>query len=207
MKTITDITPQVKNPKRCSIFLDGEFFCGLSLEAVMKNRLKIGARISATQLEEIQLESDRVIALDKAMTFLSGAIKTEKQTRDYLKEKGFSPLVVNFVMDKLNEYGYIDDGEYAKRYVETYSNKKGARLMKMELAKKGVNRVAVDEVVDEIGDQSAAVTEIARKYIRGKDLSDVKTGQKLYRYLLSKGFSYDDARVALDAVKLEQEDM
>ena len=37
MKIITEITPQVKNPKRCSIFLDGEFFCGMALETVMKN--------------------------------------------------------------------------------------------------------------------------------------------------------------------------
>jgi hypothetical protein len=55
---ITDITPQVKSASRCNIFLDGEFFCGMSLETVMKNRLKVGSRVDERTLERIQLESE-----------------------------------------------------------------------------------------------------------------------------------------------------
>ena len=41
MKKITDIKEQAKNKKRVSIYLDGEFYCGLDLVTAVKNRLKI----------------------------------------------------------------------------------------------------------------------------------------------------------------------
>ncbi len=199
-KTITAITPQVKDAKRCNIYLDGEFFCGMPLEVVVKNRLKVGISVSEERLEELQLECERSQAIDRAMTFLSGAVKTEKQTRDHLKEKGYTPLVINSVIDKLNEYGFLNDGEYAKRYAESYSGKKGARLIKLELMRKGVTEDAAEEAADGIGSQTQTVMQIADKYMRGKE-PDLKTLQKLYRHVISKGFSFDDAKEAVDKYK------
>ena len=205
MKIITEITPQVKNPKRCSIFLDGEFFCGMTLETVMKNRLKVGMSVTKEELEQIQLDSERTAALDKAMTFLSGSVKTEKQTRDYLKDKGYTYAVINYVADKLKEYGFLNDGYYAKRFAESYSDKKGVRLIKNELRKKGVSEDDAELAVADIGDQAEAALVIAEKYMRGKE-RDLKTRQKLYRHLLSKGFTYDDAKSAYEKIFNDQYD-
>lgn len=200
MRTITAITPQVKNAKRCNIFLDGEFFCGMGLETVMKNRLKAGMQIEDSVLENIQLESEKNVALDKAMTFLSGAVKTEKQVRDYLKEKGFTPLVISYAIEKLNGYGFLNDADYARRYAETYADKKGIMLIKQELKKKGVSDSDAEDALAILQDQSEAAAVIAEKYMRGKT-PDAKTLQKLYRHLLSKGFSFDDARLAVEKYK------
>ena len=49
MKKITDIKPPVKNKTRCSIFLDNAYYCGLELETVMRNRLKIGTEIQPSE--------------------------------------------------------------------------------------------------------------------------------------------------------------
>jgi regulatory protein len=204
MRTITDITPQVKSASRCNIFLDGEFFCGMSLETVMKNRLKVGSRVDERTLERIQLESEMHTALDKAMTYLSGSVKSEKQVKDYLKEKGFTLPVVNEVCEKLNEYGFLNDGYYAQRYVESYATKKGVRLIRTELRRKGLKEEDVDEAISELGDQSDAALAIAEKYMRGKE-PDMKNVQKLYRHLLSKGFTYDDAKSAVDRIKQDEE--
>ena len=204
MKTVTAITPQVKNAKRCNIFLDGEFFCGLSLETVMKNRLKVGMTVDEKALEKMQLESEYSAALDKALTYISAAVKSEKQTRDYLKEKGYTPLVIGRVLEKLREYGFVDDGDYARRYAETYSGKKGAFLIKRELRAKGISDEISEDVVSGLGDQAEAAKEIARKYMRGKE-PDMKTVQKLYRHLLSKGYSYDDAKSAVEEIKSTDE--
>ncbi|MBP5193820.1 MAG: RecX family transcriptional regulator [Clostridia bacterium] len=205
MRIVTAITPQVKNAKRCNIFLDGEFFCGLSLETVMKNRLKVGAAVDERTLEKIQLDSERSAAMDKAMTYLSGAVKSEKQTRDYLKEKGYVPLVINYVLEKLKEYGFVDDGDFARRYAETYAEKKGAFLIKKELKTKGIADEISEEALSALGSQSEAAARIAEKYMRGKE-ADLKTVQKLYRHLLSKGFSYDDAKAAVEAIRSSNED-
>lgn len=202
MRVITAITPQVKDAKRCNIFLDGEFFCGMTLEAVMKNRLRVGTSVTEEQLEQIQLQNERSAALDKALNHLTASVKTVKQIRDFLRDKGYTPAVINYVVDKLKEYGFLSDEDYARRFTETYSSKKGVKLMRVELRRKGVAEEIVDGVLDDVGSQVEAAVVLAKKYMKGKE-ADLKTVQKLYRHLLSKGFTYDDARTAVLSVTNE----
>ena len=82
MSEITAITPQVKDKTRCNIFVDGRFYCGLTLEAAVRSRLKAGQTIDPARLAEIQLESERGAALDKALHFIAATQKTEKQIQD-----------------------------------------------------------------------------------------------------------------------------
>lgn len=199
MKTITAITPQTKAPDRCNIYLDGEFFCGMSLLTVMKNRLKVGTKIDAKAIEEIQLQTEKDEALDKAMTLLSSFEKTEKQVRDYLKTKGYTPLVISYVTDKLCEYGFLSDESFAERYADAYAKKKGARLIALELKRKGIAEDTATAATDKLGDQTEFAVQLAEKYIKNKKL-DIKTKQKLYRHLLSKGFSYEEVQSAIDRV-------
>ena len=70
MNEITAITPQIKDKRRCNIYVDGRFYCGLTLEATIKNRLKVGQVISPEKLSEIQLESEKNTAFDKALTHI-----------------------------------------------------------------------------------------------------------------------------------------
>ena len=79
MNEITEITPQAKDKKRCNVYVDGRFCCGLTLETVVKNRLKVGKIITQEELGEIQLESERATAFDKALTHLSTTRKTETE--------------------------------------------------------------------------------------------------------------------------------
>ena len=87
MATITDIKPQVKDKLRCNIYLDGRFYCGIKLETVMKNRLKVGNEITEQELSALQMESEKAVALDKAMTYLSRAPKTKKKSRAILRKR------------------------------------------------------------------------------------------------------------------------
>ena len=206
MKRITSIETQVKNAKRCSIFLDGEFFCGLTLEAVVLNRLKEGMMVEEQTLVNIQLDSEKQTALDKAMTYLTASVKTEKQVCDYLLGKGYTQAVIDYVIEKLNGYGFLSDEDYARRYVETYSKSKGVRLIKTELKRKGVSDEDMQNAVEEIQGQSETAIAIAEKYMRGK-VADIKTVQKLYRHLLSKGFTYDDAKCAVEKIKLNEDEI
>ncbi len=207
MNEITAITPQVKDKTRCSIYIDGRFFCGLTLETAVKNRLKVGQSIAPERLEEIQLESEKNTAFDKALTHLSATRKTEKQIRDFLTKKGYLPVVCDFVVDKLRAYDFINDADYAKAYAESAVKKKGGRLIRMELKNKGLSEETIDGALDaqEEGAELGAATELAKKYMRGKPW-DKPTLQKAYRYLMGKGFDYDVIKEALSALgELDEE--
>lgn len=200
MNEITAITPQVKDKTRCNIYVDGRFCCGLTLETVVKNRLKVGQIVTQEQLEEMQLESEKHTALDKALHFLSATRKTEREIRTYLTKKGYLPAVIEYVIEKLREYGFINDGEYAEAYTESAAKRKGGRLIRMELKNKGLSDEAIDGALSELDSEQELETakRILEKYMRGKT-ADKETLQKAYRYLMSKGFDYEVAKAAIDA--------
>ncbi|MBQ7923673.1 MAG: RecX family transcriptional regulator [Clostridia bacterium] len=198
MNEITAITPQVKDKRRCNIYIDGRFYCGLTLETTVKNRLKVGQTVSPETLSQIQLESEKNTALDKAMTHLSAARKTEKQIRDFLSKKGYLEAVADYVVDKLNDYGFLNDKEYAESYVEFAAKKKGVRLIRAQLRGKGLSEEDVDAALSGMDEENqiAAAKEILQKYMRGKE-TDKTTLQKATKYLMGKGFEYEVAKEAV----------
>ncbi len=200
MNEITAITQQAKDKTRCNIYIDGRFCCGMRMDTVVKNRLKVGTSVSQEGLAALQMESEKDTAFDKALTHLSATRKTEKQIRDFLTKKGYLPAVVDYAVDKLRAYSFIDDAEYAEAYIEHASKRKGGRLIRMELKSKGLSDEAVEGALSTLDDGQELLTakEILGKYLRGKT-SDRETMQKAYRYLMGKGFSYDVAKEALTA--------
>ena len=198
MSEITAITPQIKDKRRCNVYVDGRFCCGLTLETTVKNRLKVGQTVTAEFLSQIQLESEKDTALDKALTHLSATQKTEKQIRDFLAGKGYLPAVVDYVVEKMRGYNFLNDGEYAERYVEFTGKKKGARLIRMELKNKGVGEEEIDGALQGLDEttQTQAAKALLDKYMKNKT-ADRETLQKAFRYLLSKGFEWDIAKSAL----------
>lgn len=201
MNEITAITAQAKDKTRCNVYIDNRFCCGMRMDTVVKNRLKVGTVIAEEKLAQLQLESEKDTAFDKALTHLSATRKTEKQIRAFLSKKGYLPAVIDYAVEKLRSYDFINDGEYAEAYVECAAKRKGGRLIRMELKGKGLSEGEIDVALGRLDEntQIAAATEVAQKYMRGK-VWDKITLQKAYRYLLGKGFSCDVAKEALSAL-------
>lgn len=199
MKTITDLKPQVKNSKRVSVYLNGAYYCGLDLLTVMQHRLKVGMDIEESKIVEIQKSSEFEACFDSALNIISKSVKTEKEILDKLTKKGYLKEIIDEVLVKLRSYGFADDKNYAERYISTYKGVKGKRLLALELRRKGVKEVDSQEVLDGIENEYKTALKIAEKYVKNKE-KDLKTLQKCYKYLLSKGFSYEDSLTAAKQV-------
>lgn len=196
MSQITSIQPQVKDKNRCSIYVDGVFYCGIKVEVALKYHLKVGMEIEKSKLDEIQLETEKLQAMDKAMTHLSATMKTEKQMLDFLSGKGYTKLVCEYVLEKLKYYGYVDDFLYCKQYVSSISGK-GKMALERDLIKRGAKREAIEEALDGVEENAEEVFALLTKYMRGKK-RDRQTLYKAFKYLLSKGYSYDTVNGAID---------
>lgn len=200
MAEITSITPQLKDKERCNIYVDGRFYCGLRLETAVRCRLRVGQHIELSRLDEIQLESEKSQALDKALKHLSASMKTEKQMRDYLAKKGYVPAVCDHVLEKLRGYGFVDDAEYGRQYARFAARGKGARLIALELKQKGVGEEAVEEALSELPPAANAAEAVLQKYMRHKPPTR-ENFAKAYRHLISRGFGYDEAKEAVAALR------
>lgn len=198
MAEITGITPQIKDKTRCNIEVDGRFYCGMKLETVMQNRLKAGMCVSLETLSRMQLESEKMTALDKALTHITSSMKTEREIRDFLKKKGYLSDVCDYVAEKMKGYGFLDDGQYAKTYAESAGKRKGRRLIAAELKRKGVGDGEIEEALNGLTGERESALLVLEKYMRGKPV-DKKTLSKAYAYLIGKGYDYETARGALSA--------
>ena len=198
MSTITSIEPQVKDKTRCSIFIDGRFYCGIKLEVAVKYRLKAGMVIDKAQLDIIQLETEKAQAVDKALTHISASPKTRKQIRDFLIKKGYVDAVIDYVFERLDYYGYADDRQYCKMYVESVSGK-SKRAIEVELLKRGIDRDVIEEELSDLSDDEEEVLTLLKKYLKGKELSKENV-YKGCRYLISKGYDYDTVKAASERV-------
>ncbi len=205
MLEITSITIQERNKKRCNLFVDGEFFVGISLESVLKYRLKKGLKLSEKELSTIVFENSKTDALALAINYVSKNLKTKKQVKTYLTGKGFSEEIVWYCIDKLKDYKYIDDVEYAKRYIESTSNNQGRRLIEYKLMSKGVKKediaIAYEDCVAQ-NDENAF--NVAKKHIKNKEINKENLS-KTYRYLISRGFTYEETNNAISKIKDDDE--
>lgn len=201
MARISSIRVQEKNSSRCNVYVDGEFFAGISLELVMQFRLKVDMEIDKKLLYEILNENEKKDALNKAISYISKTLKTKRQIKDYLIKKGYSEDVAWCCVDKLKEYGYIDDCSYSKRYIESLSKSQGRRLIEYKLMMKGVKKEDISSAYEEIDvDSKESAKLIAEKYLKNKEKTK-ETIAKAYRYLIGKGFSYEEVEYALSQFK------
>lgn len=205
MPTITDMKIQQKNKARANLYLDGEFAFGIEMFTVMKMGLKIGQEVSAELLREAALDSDRSVAFEKAVDYLSHGMKTEKQMRDYLCKKGYETQIVADVMSKLSHYRYVDDQNYAALYVGQNAATKGERRLKQELRQRGVSQAVAEEAASSDPEtERRNAFALAQKYMRGKPC-DLKTLQRLQRYLCSRGYGFDIVSAVLRSYRAADE--
>lgn len=197
MPTITDIKIQKNNKTRANVYLDGEYAFALEMVTVMKLGLKIGAEVSEQKLAEAVFDTEKSVAFGKAVDYLGRGSKTTSQMRKYLAGKGFSAEVTSYVVDKLIDYRYLDDVAYAKAYAEQNAAVKGSKRVKQELMVRGIDVATAEEHSVQDADESRQnAANLAKKYMRNKPC-DLKTAQKLQRYLLSRGYDYDTVNFAI----------
>ena len=201
MSEITSIEPQVKDKNRCNVYIDGRFYCGIKLEVAIKYHLKAGMHIDKEKLDEIQLETEKSQAVDKAMTHLSATMKTERQMYDFLVKKGYTQAVIDYVLEKLNYYKFIDDFAYCRAYINSV-NGKGRRAIEADLIKRKAKREAIDSVLQEFEEDADEAYAVLQKYLRGKEINKANI-LKGCKYLLSKGYGYDTAQSVMEKFGVE----
>ena len=197
---ITGLEPQKRNKNRVNLYIDGSYYCPLSLETVSKHRIKIGDEIDKDELDKATVDSENSSCFSYGLKYVSRKLCTKKQVSDYLLKKGFLENSVNFALDKLIEYNYINDAEFTRAYVNYSGESKGMLKIKYDLINKGVDRGTVEEEIESIANiQNDVCKKVSEKYMLKKE-HDIKTKAALYRYLASKGFTQEAITAAVKDV-------
>ena len=193
---ITDLKQQQNNPHRISIYVDGKYFLGLDETDVLKEKLEIGQALSETDLERLRARSEDAKCLNSSLKLVQSRMYTARELTKKLSLKGFSEEAISYVVSELQYYGYVDDFEYARMYVEETKQKYGPMKLKQKLFEKGVPSDLIEDVLSNIDDSDTVVallrTKMRRNAIMQEDVP------KILRFLAQRGFSYDKSKKAID---------
>ncbi|OGX24235.1 MAG: hypothetical protein A3J51_01550 [Omnitrophica WOR_2 bacterium RIFCSPHIGHO2_02_FULL_45_21] len=127
---------------------------------------------------------------------IKGRLRSEEEIRQKLNLKKYAPPVIAKTVSYFKGLDYINDLEFARRWVNSRLRKPlGLKAIAIELKQKGVSKEIIDELIEQkkrVVDERRVVQELAEEYfdkLRGKKERPEKLKAKLYGYLLRRGFS------------------
>jgi SOS response regulatory protein OraA/RecX len=93
---------------------------------------------------------DPAPVLDSAARFLEARPRSVAEVRRKLTGLGYQPVLVEGVVVRLTELGYLDDEAFALTWVESRdrARPRGEHALRRELQLKGVDRTLIDAVLD-----------------------------------------------------------
>lgn len=216
---ITAIQAQKRNPRRASVFVDGQFAFGLAM--IEAARLSKGQYLTDDDIAALQAADEQERAYEQALSFLSYRPRSSAEVTRRLQEKGFAGAVVDAVLERLSRSGLIDDEAFARYWIANRDqfNPRGARALRYELQQKGVSNRIVDALLEEVDDAENAYRVAAERLARWGRMSEsqrpdpVALRRRLSGYLQRRGFSYAiiqevweriEAERAADQIDLEE---
>ena len=192
---VTKIEPVTK--AKYKVFLEEQFAFVLYKGELSRYMIQEGAEISQETLKEIKKEVLEKRAKLRAMHLLERMDRTETQLRTKLQQDLYPEDIIEIAMQYVRSFGYIGDRGYAKRFVESRQGSKSKLEIKRALLQKGIAKEIVYEVLEEYYDdqaESAAIRKLLEKKRFSPETATEAEKQKMYGYLLQKGFRYEDVR-------------
>ena len=135
---------------------------------------------------------NRDVALKKILHYCDYQDRCKKEIFTKLNTFELTDNDRDFIINFLNDEGYINDERYCRSYVKSKLSLKkwGVNKIKISLISKGVDRDIIDTVVSEI-DQDSYKEELI-KLLENKKINEsdpYKRKAKLIRYAVGKGYS------------------
>jgi regulatory protein len=199
---VTGITARKRERGRFLIAVSGVPAFTLSEDILFRSGLQIGDELDTSTITRLLADDEVARSTEAALHFLAYRARSEQEVRERLRRGAFSPEAIDATIVRLNEWRYLDDADFARRWVESRARGKprGQRLLQQELRQKGIDAETSKQVIAEADlDEVSAATELARKRLStmaGEDPVAIK--RKVSAYLARRGYGFDVARKALE---------
>jgi regulatory protein len=208
--TITSLVVQTHDKTRVNVFVDGAFAIGVTLATLQREGLYKGKVLDGLAWSRLERAEADEQAWQAALRLLEVRPRTEHEIRDRLRRKEYVPEQIEGVVVRLRELGFIDDGSFAKQWIENRAafKPKGGQALRQELMRKGVNREVAARVIAESTSpelEAEQCMQIARQVVRRySSAPDKLTFQrKLGAFLQRRGYRFDTFKPVLQTLWAE----
>ncbi len=182
-----------------NLYVDGELFCRLNDETIVRLGLKKGMELPEEKADEILEISRNEAALRDGARMLAAAAKAKNDFIRKLMLKGHSREAAEKSASFFEEKGIIDDRKFAESYVNDALKlkKDGKSKIAFSLKKYGIDEEIISEVLADKDDSEGLRALALRELSKNKDINKVK--RKLY----SKGYGIWDINSVIEELEDE----
>jgi len=197
-RKILSIKRSTRYNDRIIVKLDDKSVFRVPEDAFVLNPFHVGETVTLDEIEDYDVKMRLQEAKDAAFKLLSFRMRSIAEMRKRLKEKSFSQIEINHVIDKLTKLNYLNDVEFGKAFVkEKIKNKKiGPKAIKSELFPHQLSPDFVDELIESVYKKykinDLITFHLKRKKIKKNTQMNKSDLSRLNNYLLRKGFEWDN---------------
>lgn len=187
---VTSIEQHTKT--KVKVCLDNRTDFQLYKREIDKYSITLGEELS--NYDEILSEVLIPRAKKRAMHLLEKMDRTKADIRSKLRRNGYPDEAINAAIEYIESYNYLNDERYAYMYVRNYCNSRSRNRIMQDLYRKGVDKDTINDAIE--SEYSVDEEEVIKMYIikRGYDVDNasMKDRDKMFRFLISKGFPLDE---------------
>lgn len=193
--TITDIIPHSRS--RYKIYIDNEFAFILYESDLRLYDLQKDAPITESTYRQIMQEILPKRARLRCMNLLKNMRYTEKQLYDKLRQSAYPPEIAHAAISYVRSYGYVNDEQYAKDYINTHNDSKSKTCILNNLRQKGIPTEIADVIWQNIvsGDQEQNEKDQIERWLKkknyDKNTADYKEKRRILAFLYRRGYQIE----------------
>lgn len=177
------------------VYLDGVHAFLLYKKELSRYHIAVGEAVTREACEKIRTEIVLKRAKLRALHLLNDMGRTKFQLCQKLERDGYPEDIVEEAASYAESFGYINDENYARIFVESRKSKKSRKEICAGLLQRGIDKELAEQVFAEYygeEDACAAITGILKKKHFDPEKADRKETQKMFGYLARKGFKCED---------------
>ncbi len=147
-------------------------------------------------------------AYQLALRYLGYRARSVMETARYLTLKNISGPVVDKVIEKLKSYGYLNDTNFAKMFIENRKrfHPKSIFALRYELSQKGIHDMVIQDVLQSETDENLAWLALSLKLNLWRHMEPEPFRKKVLSFLKTRGFGYESSVLALQKLNYAYHD-
>lgn len=191
------------NKTRSKVYIDSEFAFVLYKGELRLYHISEGKDISDKDYNTIMNELLPKRARLRAMNLLKSREYTTEELKRKLRMGDYPENIIDEAIEYVASYRYIDDLRYATDYITSQENIRSRRRIEQDLLRKGISKSTLEQAWlkwEEKGgsqDEISMIQKLLQKRHFDIDTTDIREQQRIYTFLVRKGFSHDSIRRAI----------
>lgn len=204
--TINKLTPSKRVEGRWLVFLEDGAVLRIGENEVIDFALYAGKTLTAEETERLLDSARRNGLKEKALELLSRKPMSRSELERRLAQWEAGEEETAAICDRMEELGYLNDADYARRVVRHYAAKGfGVRKLRDELYRRGVPRDLWEDALTLAQDPSDAIDTFVARKLAGK-MPDRKEWKKVADALARRGYSWSEISSALERYGAERDE-